>query len=87
MAATIAKAADSGYRMVIVLAGMTNVLRHPTQIRLLDDVVSHNPSLWLEGTTVESDFEPGSAPKLPIAGRGKCSLFVIKKNAKVLRKL
>ena len=87
MAATIAKAADSGYRMVIVLAGMTNVLRQQTQIRLLDDVVSHNPSLWLEGTTVESDFEPGSAPKLPIAGRGKCSLFVIKKNAKVLRKL
>ncbi len=87
MAGTIAKAADSGYRMVIVLAGMTNVLRQQTQSRLLADVVSHNPSLWLEGTTVESDFTPGSVPKLPTAGRGKCSLFVVKKNAAVLRRL
>ena len=87
MAGTIAKAADSGYRMVIVLAGMTNVLRQQTQIRLLSDVVNHNPSLWLEGTTVESDFKPGSVPKLPIVGRGKCSLFVVKKNAAVLRRL
>jgi hypothetical protein len=87
MAATIAKAADSGYRMVIVLAGMTNVLRQQTQVRLLNDVVCHNPSLWLEATTIESDFKPGSAPKLPTAGRGKCSLFVVKKNAAVLRRL
>jgi len=87
MAATIAKAADSGYRMVIILAGMTNVLRQQTQIRLLADVVSHNPSLWLEGTTAESDFNPGSAPKLPTAGPGKCSLFVVKKNPAVLRRL
>lgn len=87
MAGTIAKAADSGYRMVIVLAGMTNVLRQQTQIRLLSDVVNHNPSLWLEGTTVESDFKPGSVPKLPVVGRGKCSLFVVKKNAAVLRRL
>ena len=87
MAATIAKAADSGYRMVIVLAGMTNILRQQTQVRLLSDVVNHNPSLWLEGTTVESDFKPGSSPKLPLASKGNCSLFVVKKNAAVLRRL
>ncbi len=87
MAATIAKAADSGYRMVIILAGMTNVLRQQTQLRIHSDVVSHNPSLWLEGTTVESDFKPGSSPKLPIASRGSCSLFVAKKNAPVLKRL
>jgi len=87
MAATIAKAADSGYRMVIVLAGMTNVLRQQTQVRLLSDVVNHNPSLWLEGTTIESDFKPGSSPKLPIPTRSNCSLFVVKKNAAVLRRL
>lgn len=87
MAATIAKAADSGYRMVVVLAGMTNVLRQQTQIRLIADIVSHNPSLWLEGTTGESDFQLGSARKLPVAERGRCSLFVIKKNAAVLRRL
>lgn len=87
MAATIAKAADSGYRMVIVLAGMTNVLRQQTQIRLLSDVVNHNPTLWLEGTTIESDFKPGSSPKLPVPSRGNCSLFVVKKNAAVLSRL
>jgi hypothetical protein len=87
MAATIAKASDSGYRMVIVLAGMTNVLRQQTQIRLLSDVVNHNPSLWLEGTTIESDFRPGSSPKLPIPSKGNCSLFVVKKNSAVLRRL
>ena len=87
MAATIAKAADSGYRMVIVLAGVTNVLRKQTQLRLTSDIVSHNPSLWIEGTTAESDFQPGSARKLPTAERGKCALFVVKKNAAVLRRL
>jgi len=87
MAATIAKAADSGYRMVIVLAGMTNVLRQQTQIRLLSDVVNHNPALWLEGTTIESDFKPGSSPKLPVPTRNSCSLFVVKKNAAVLSRL
>lgn len=87
MAATIAKAADSGYRMVIVLAGMTNILRRQTQSRLVADVISHNPSLWIEGTTVECDFQLGSLSRLPTAGAGKCSLFVVKKNAAVLRRL
>lgn len=32
--ALIAKAADAGYRIIIVLAGMTNSLRYQTQIRL-----------------------------------------------------
>ena len=87
IAATIAKAADSGYRMVIVLSGMTKILRKQTQLRLLSDVVNHNPSLWLEGTTVECDFKPGSSPKLPVASKGNCSLLVVKKNAAVLRRL
>jgi hypothetical protein len=32
--ALIAKAADAGYRVIIVLAGLTNSLRHQTQVRL-----------------------------------------------------
>jgi hypothetical protein len=87
MAATIAKAADSGYRMVIVLAGMTNVLRQQTQSRLMSDVLIHNPHLWWEGTTIEKDFRLEKGIKLPAIEKGKCSLFVIKKNAKVLRRL
>jgi hypothetical protein len=87
MAATIAKAADSGYRMVIVLAGMTNVLRQQTQSRLMSDVLNHNPHLWWEGTTIERDFRLEKGIKLPAIEKGKCSLFVIKKNAAVLRRL
>jgi|688.fasta_scaffold64478_3 hypothetical protein len=87
MAATIAKAADSGYRMVIVLAGMTNVLRQQTQSRLMTDVLAHNPHLWWEGTTIEKDFKLEKGIKLPAIEKGKCSLFVIKKNAAVLRRL
>lgn len=87
MAATIAKAADSGYRMVIVLAGMTNVLRQQTQSRLMSDVLIHNPHLWWEGTTIEKDFRLEKGIKLPAIEKGKCSLFVIKKNAAVLRRL
>ena len=87
MAATIAKAADSGYRMVIVLAGMTNVLRQQTQSRLMSDVLNHNPHLWWEGTTIERDFRLEKEIKLPVIEKGKCSLFVIKKNAAVLRRL
>jgi hypothetical protein len=87
MAATIAKAADSGYRMVIVLAGLTNVLRQQTQSRLMSDVLTHNPHLWWEGTTIEKDFRLEKGIKLPSIEKGKCSLFVIKKNAAVLRRL
>jgi hypothetical protein len=87
MAATIAKAADSGYRMVIVLAGMTNVLRQQTQSRLMSDVLIHNPHLWWEGTTIEKDFRLERGIKLPAIEKGKCSLYVIKKNAAVLRRL
>ena len=87
MAAIIAKAADSGYRMVIILAGMTNVLRQQTQTRLMTDVLNHNPHLWWEGTTIEKDFRLEKGIKLPAIEKGKCSLFVIKKNAAVLRRL
>jgi hypothetical protein len=32
--ALISKAADSGYKLIIVLSGMTNSLRYQTQVRL-----------------------------------------------------
>jgi hypothetical protein len=87
MAGTIAKAADSGYRMVIVLAGMTNILRQQTQCRLEQDILQHNPSLWEWFTTAERDFRLDRGIKLPMPERGKCVLLVVKKNAAVLRRL
>lgn len=87
MAATIAKAADSGYRMVIILAGLTNILRQQTQRRIEADIVSHNPERWWVGTTEEKDFRLERGIKLPTLERGKCALLVVKKNAAVLRRL
>jgi len=44
-AAVIAKAADSGYRLIVVLSGVDNGLRRQTQIRLSKELTgySHNP--------------------------------------------
>lgn len=87
MAATIAKAADSGYRMVIILAGLTNVLRRQTQRRIESDIVNHNQYRWWIGTTPEQDFRLERGIKLPALEHGKCALLVVKKNAAVLRRL
>jgi hypothetical protein len=87
MAGTIAKAADSGYRMVIILAGLTNILRQQTQRRIEADIIGHNPERWWVGTTEEQDFRLEKGIKLPTLERGKCALLVVKKNAAVLRRL
>lgn len=87
MAATIAKAADSGYRMVIILAGLTNILRQQTQRRIEADIVGHNPERWWVGTTENQDFRLERGITLPVLERGKCALLVVKKNAAVLRRL
>jgi len=87
MAATIAKAADSGYRMVIILAGLTNILRQQTQRRIKSDIVAHNPDRWWVGTTEDQDFRLERGIKLPSLERGKCALLVVKKNAAVLRRI
>lgn len=87
MAATIAKAADSGYRMVIILAGLTNILRQQTQRRLEADIVNHNPERWWVGTTEEKDFRLEKGIKLPTLEHGKCALLIVKKNPAVLRRL
>jgi hypothetical protein len=85
MAGTIAKAADSGYRMVIILAGITNSLRKQTQRRLEEDIVAHNHERWWVATTEEDDFLLKT--KLPTLEKGKCVLLVVKKNHAVLARL
>lgn len=41
--AVVCKAADRGYRMFIILSGVTNSLRRQTQTRLIRDLVDLNP--------------------------------------------
>jgi hypothetical protein len=55
--ALIAKAADAGYRFIIVLAGIHDELRQQTQIRIDRELTGHN-NLNLEGDFIEwNDYE------------------------------
>lgn len=85
--AVICKAADRGYRMFIVLSGIHNALRTQTQLRLVNDVVSTNPTVWHQLTSVERDFVPPAYAASLLAGNDQALLLVVKKNAVVLRKL
>ncbi len=93
----IAKAADRGYRLIIVLSGVHNSLRSQTQRRLdlelglVSDpkgVGLPDPShAWWRITSSElnGDFKPGTdAGPLQQGSRG---IMVVKKNATVLRRL
>ncbi|MGI8774078.1 MAG: Z1 domain-containing protein [Actinomycetota bacterium] len=55
--AVIAKAADIGYRMFIVLSGLHKALRRQTQRRLEQELVHLNPEHWFTLTSIENDFK------------------------------
>ena len=86
MAATIAKAADAGYRLIIVLAGMTTSLRQQTQHRFEEDLTRRNLEQWIWLTQKSHDFSltRGLGLTLP---EEQTQIMVIKKNAAVLRRL
>lgn len=98
--ALIAKAADAGYRLVIVLSGIDNGLRRQTNIRLKKELVGyadHRPNAvalppmglqWHEFTRDElsGDFQPGYANHAALQG-SQPVLLVVKKNGPVLRRL
>ncbi|MFD4727971.1 Z1 domain-containing protein [Streptomyces seoulensis] len=84
----MAKAADRGYKLFIVLAGIHNGLRRQTQARLEQQLVEPNPSLWSQLTMVEKDFTPQANPASYFGKSNRTHvLCVVKKNATVLRKL
>ena len=88
MTAVIAKALDAGYNTVIVLAGLTNKLRHQTQLRLYHDLVCRNPMQWhlLTSNDIDKDF---TAP--PAGGfllhTDKAQVAIVKKNVSPLSEL
>ncbi len=98
--ALIAKAADAGYRLVIVLSGIDNGLRRQTNIRLKRELVGyadgrtdvvHLPPIgrqWHEFTRddLNGDFQPGFANHAALQG-SQPVLLVVKKNGPVLRRL
>jgi len=100
--ATIAKAADCGYRLFIVLSGIDKGLRMQTQIRLNREIIGeqrfpgdidHVPlppdgRQWHSLTTadVNGDFNPGTINRAVLQGPQPV-LMVVKKNGSVLKRL
>jgi hypothetical protein len=74
--AVMAKAADAGYRLFIVLSGMYNNLRRQTQVRLANDL---GEELWYKWTSADADFG-GAENGAPILNGRVPSLAVVKKN-------
>ncbi|MFN7176243.1 MAG: Z1 domain-containing protein [Thermaurantiacus sp.] len=88
MTAVIAKALDAGYDTVIVLAGLTNKLRHQTQLRLYSDLVRRNPLNWHVLTSNEVDRDFRAPPQGGFLSHSdKAQLAVIKKNVSPLGEL
>lgn len=99
-AAVIAKAADAGYRLIVVMSGIDNGLRRQTQIRLSKELTgySHNPKdavplpplgkQWHKYTSDDftGDFDPGRSSHAALQG-SEPVLLVVKKNPVVLRRL
>jgi len=87
--AVIAKAVDSGYRMVVVLAGIHNNLRLQTERRLFNEICAPKLSACTNLTAVDQngDFKRTQTQKAERAcGRSDgFALAVIKKNSRVLR--
>lgn len=98
--AVAAKAADAGYRLVIVLSGIDNGLRLQTNRRLKRELVGYADNRttavrlppmgrqWHEFTRDElhGDFDPGFANHAALQG-SQPVLLVVKKNGAVLRRL
>ena len=85
--ATIAKAADSGYRLFIVLSGVHNSLRRQTQLRIDEQLVDEFPTRWVGLTDEHRDFgKPVKA--LPLLSSPDLRLIaVVKKNVSRLTNL
>lgn len=94
--ALIAKAADAGYKVVIVLSGLHNTLRQQTQRRLERDlgadigsgVGSPEPGrqwVWMTGSEMWGDFNPGSVDGALLQGNEQVILVVKKNKSRLLR--
>lgn len=82
----IAKAADAGYRLFVVLSGIHDGLRQQTQERLEAQLIARTPESWITLTPVEHDFEPDVNVNAFLTGDKKV-LCVVKKNSSRLRHL
>jgi len=85
--ALISKAADAGYKFVIVLSGLTNSLRKQTQERFDADLIEACEEEWITWTTAENDFSRNSVNVKALLKVDLRHLVITKKNETRLREL
>lgn len=87
----ISKAADEGYKLFIVVAGLTDRLRTQTQKRLTKELVAQSRERWHTMTGPDFDFSAQhqnmQAAAMLAANNGQCVLAVVKKNTTRLDRL
>ncbi|OYO06747.1 Z1 domain-containing protein [Propionibacteriaceae bacterium ES.041] len=87
-AATICKAADAGYKLVIVLAGLHDNLRSQTQARLDRDLgLGPHSSAWTSLTTADQDFSGTGVGASVLRSSNGAVIAVVKKNKSRLIRL
>ena len=79
----MAKAADAGYSLFIVLSGLHNNLRRQTQVRLTSDLVDHDWAPLASDVADFGDVVNGAA----FLSKGVMTMAVVKKNQARLRSL
>lgn len=95
--AVIAKAADAGYKIVIVLSGLHNSLRQQTQHRLQRDLGHEDTPgvgspeaskvwVWMTGDRPDGDFNPAAQNAGVLQGNNQV-ILVVKKNVSRLDRL
>ena len=82
----IAKAADAGFRFIIVLTGTKEKLRKQTQARITEDLLDLSPDYW-RVLTGKKDFKTSVEKAESFLGDEKPTICVIKKNSKILDNL
>ncbi|MGV0410939.1 Z1 domain-containing protein [Corynebacterium marquesiae] len=82
----IAKAADAGYRLIIVLTGITENLRRQTQKRIDEQLIDLDKRRWTRLTDETSDFS-GDRNWARIENSSERFIAVVKKNGPRLRRL
>lgn len=83
----VAKAADAGYRLIIVLSGTTNNLRNQTQARL-ESMLSPEYKGWTWLTQAEKDFKKQNQNANEFLTNPSMRVIaVVKKNGTILKSL
>ncbi len=85
--AVISKAADAGFRLFIVLSGVTTGLRKQTQERLDRDIYGLNDLSWIRLTSADSDIGAVHGIFPVLNQRSLRTYAVVKKNVSRLKRL